>query len=203
MKKAFTKLLSVFLCILMVVYLLPTSVYASAIEHISDMIKSTGNTETRIEKDIYPLGEDISLRTENAKYIRMSDGSYYVATYETAVHYLDENGKWEEIDNTLVSSAAEDDNDFSGVATSKGKLNIKFANNSSSSKILAIKEDKYKVSFGVVGANKTKAATIVNPEEHDGNATSLDRLTIVKKGISKVLYSDILEIGRASCRERV
>ena len=140
--KRFSKILSVILCFLLVFYLLPTSVYASAIEHISDMIKSTGNTETRIEKDIYPLGEDISLRTENAKYIRMSDGSYYVATYETAVHYLDENGKWEEIDNTLVSSAAEDDNDFSGVATSKGKLNIKFANNSSSSKILAIKEDR-------------------------------------------------------------
>ena len=193
MKKTFTKLLSVFLCILMVVYLLPTSVYVSAIEHISDMIKPSGNAETSIEKDVYPLGEDISLRTENAKYIRMSDGSYYVATYETAVHYLDENGKWEEIDNTLVSSAAEDDNDFSGVATSKGKLNIKFANNSSSSKLMEIKEENYKVSFHLVGANKTKAATIVNPEEHDENATSLDRLTIVKRGISKVLYSDILD----------
>ena len=44
--KRFSKILSVILCFLLVFYLLPTSVYASAIEHISDMIKSTGDRKS-------------------------------------------------------------------------------------------------------------------------------------------------------------
>lgn len=126
--------------------------------------------------------------------IRMSDGSYHVAMYETAVHYLDEDGDWDEIDNTLVSSSSNDTDDFAGVSNLKGKWSVKFANNSSSSKLVAIKDSEYKLSFHLVNANKSKAATVIQPDLSENDESSvLERILIVKKGISRVKYSDILD----------
>ena len=122
----------------------------------------------------------------------MSDGSYYVAMYNSAVHYLD-GDVWEEIDNTLASSSASDSDDIAGVATSKGKHTIKFANNSNSSKLVAIKQGNFKISFNLVGANKSKGMTVTNPEAHSEDATELERLTVVKKAVSSVMYEDILD----------
>jgi hypothetical protein len=136
------------------------------------------------------LGEDVSKRTENAKYIRMSDGSYYVAMYDDAVHYQDENGDWQDIDNTLSESSAADSDDVAGVATSKGKHTVEFANNSNSSKLVAIKQDKYKISFNLIGANKSKAAMVTNPAEHAEDATELEKITVLNKMISSVKYAD-------------
>ena len=86
--KTFTKVLSVFLSILMILYLVPPFVYAQTVEDIASLL-SSGEDEAPVlgngTTELYALGEDTSMRTENAKYIRMSDGSYYVAMYENAV----------------------------------------------------------------------------------------------------------------------
>ena len=95
--------------------------------------------------------------------------------------------------NTLSSSASADDDDFVGASTNKSKYNVKFANNSSSSKLVAIKDGNYKISFGLVNADKTKAATVTNPSAHEEDATELERLIYVKNAISSVVYADILE----------
>ena len=189
-----TKILSVLLAILMFVTFVPSSVYAAVADAFNTNEtynnSTTGNNDS--VKEAYAIGEDISKRTENAKYIRMSDGSYYVAMYDNAVHYQDEDGVWQDIDNTLSDSSAVDSDDITGVATSKGKHTVKFANNSNSSKLVAIKQDKYKISFNLVGANKSKAATVTNPAEHAGDATELEKITVLNKMISSVKYTDIL-----------
>ena len=46
--------------------------------------------------------EQIDLRTSNAKVYQNSDGSGYAEVYQIPVHYQDEQGVWQEIDNTLV-----------------------------------------------------------------------------------------------------
>ena len=56
------------------------------------------DSETKIP---YVLYEDPSLRTENEKQFRMSDGSYTLTQYPRAVHYQ-QGEEWEEIDNTLT-----------------------------------------------------------------------------------------------------
>ena len=195
-----TKMLSVLLALVMFVTFVPNSVYAAVADLISDnsaesTLENDAENGENIEegsKEVYALGEDVSKRTENAKYIRMSDGSYYVAMYNNAVHYQDENGDWQDIDNTLSESAAVDSDDVVGVATSKGKHTVKFANNSNSSKLVAIKQDNYKISFNLVGANKSKAATVTNPTEHAEEATELEKITVLNKMISSVKYADIL-----------
>lgn len=108
--KTFTKALSIFLSILMVIYLVPASVYAQTAENIASLFDGNEDAEPiseSLDTEAYALGEDVSMRTENAKYIRMSDGSYYVAMYDQPVHYLDADDVWQEIDNRLESSGSE------------------------------------------------------------------------------------------------
>lgn len=74
MKKIFTKLLSVFICALMIAYLLPTSVYASAINRISKPTVQEQGQSVDGDAEPYAIGEDISLRNENTKYIATLQG---------------------------------------------------------------------------------------------------------------------------------
>ena len=61
------------------------------------------NDETRtVEAPVTVLGEVESLRTEDEKHFRMSDGTYMAVSYGMAVHYEDEDGLWQDIDNRMV-----------------------------------------------------------------------------------------------------
>ncbi len=48
--------------------------------------------------------EDVSKREQLRKTFRMTDGTNTVITYAESVHYLDEYGKWQAVDNTLNES---------------------------------------------------------------------------------------------------
>ena len=50
------------------------------------------------------LGEVESLRGENEKHFRMSDGSYMAVSYGMPVHVQDEDGEWQDIDNRMILS---------------------------------------------------------------------------------------------------
>ena len=132
MKKFTTRFFTVLLSVAILISVLPMSVFAAEIERGDDAIAYTLQEPTSGQADesekVYAVDEDVTLRNENTKYIRMSDGSYYVALYDTAVHYLNEDDEWVEIDNTLSQSEASDEEDFVGVGTNKGMVNIKFAN---------------------------------------------------------------------------
>ena len=61
------------------------------------------NAETRTtEAPVTVLGEMESLRTEDEKHFRMSDGTYMAVSYGMAVHVQDEDGQWQDIDNRMV-----------------------------------------------------------------------------------------------------
>lgn len=49
------------------------------------------------------LPEDTSLRTEISKHFKISENGYIAAVYDQPIHYLDDNGVWQDIDNSLVA----------------------------------------------------------------------------------------------------
>ncbi|MDR1410144.1 MAG: DNRLRE domain-containing protein [Oscillospiraceae bacterium] len=53
------------------------------------------------ELPVEMLAEETALRNENVKVFRQSDGSYQALVYAIPVHFKDENGVWQDIDNTL------------------------------------------------------------------------------------------------------
>lgn len=108
----FIKMLSVLLALLLTVFVVPATVYADVIDMVTEAISSTSSDApmpetspsdvdsllTRVGDDIF---EDVDLREENVKHFRLADGSYSAYLYDMPVHILDENGKWQDIDNTL------------------------------------------------------------------------------------------------------
>lgn len=128
----------------------------------------------------YVIGEDVSRRGENEKHFLMSDGSSVAALYETDVHYQDETGAFQEIDNSFESAGDE-------YQTKDGKQKVKLAKKASAKKLVTIHTDDYKISWGFADAAKSRAE--VQPMEE--NLT--DDPFAVKNLTGEMRYSDVFD----------
>lgn len=148
------------------------------------------------------IAEDTSRRNENEKHFRLSDGTFTAAQYPSSIHFKDEKGEWQDIDNSLSLKAAEDSEDINGFANKAGELDIKFANNSNASKLLRIKKEGYEISWGLASnkKNNVNAKAYNNGEEDIAslNASEKDKVTLeneqkmnLEKIKSTVKYTDI------------
>ena len=58
--------------------------------------------EAASEAEPAVLGEITELREENVKHFRMDNGTYTAVMYDQPVHYIDSEGEWQNVDNSLV-----------------------------------------------------------------------------------------------------
>ena len=112
MNKKFKTMQSVIAIILAVLTVAsPVSIMASQ-QNIAAAAESQAQesetTEDSSTEDAHVLYEDTSMRDESTKYFRMSDGTVQAAQYLTPVHF-EQNGRWEDYDNTLSETSADDD----------------------------------------------------------------------------------------------
>lgn len=174
--KRVSKLLTVFLAVLMILYTIPLGVLAAEVRDRASVTESdteaaspsvstsessldqffSPETEAEI-KDKLSLGtfEIESLRDAYTKHIRLDDGSYVAMQYSEPVHKLDSEGKWREIDNTLSLFA---DNDRSSYITGDGR--ISFAGSTDDGKLYCISENGYTVEFSIVRKREATDATV-------------------------------------------
>ena len=136
--------------ILILVVSLPTYAFATGIDAADE------TEEIKIDYETEVIEEKESLRDENIKHYLLSDGTTKAVVYSSPVHYLNENGEWTDIDNTLSL--------ISNEYTANNKFEIKFAKKSGSSNLLSIKDGEYKITFSPLNANKSNAE-IENPEK--------------------------------------
>lgn len=182
-KKLSTKILSFIMTFLVLAISLPIYAFASAIDtkaENKETIEETINSAQAISDELYVLEEDVTLREENAKHFKLSDGTMKAVSYAQAVHYKDENGNWIDIDNSLTLSGSE-------YATSN-KQEIKFANKSGSNGLISIKDGEYKIDFTPLNTNKV-SVEIENPEGN--NSRKFDDVKKLNKLVSKATYKDI------------
>ncbi|MBO5109487.1 MAG: hypothetical protein J6D21_02110, partial [Clostridia bacterium] len=164
MKKNAFKLLSVFLSVLMIVMSVPLTAFAAAVtDNTSESVK--------LNTDIIELTDK---RTATSKTFRLDDGSYYVAEYDTEIHYLDENGLWQDIDNTLAASGSE-------FSTNNAK--IKFAKKITGNEtIFTLHDGNRKLTLSLNGALKKTDGVITNASADLGeDATELQKMTTLEK----------------------
>ncbi|MBQ7826731.1 MAG: DNRLRE domain-containing protein, partial [Clostridia bacterium] len=175
MKKNAFKLLSVFLSVLMIVMSVPLTAFAADVT--DNAIESV-----EVNTDIIELTDK---RTATSKTFRLDDGSYYVAEYDTEIHYLDENGMWQDIDNTLAASGSE-------FSTSNAK--IKFAKKITGNEtIFTLHDGNRKLTLSLDGAVKKTQGVITNASSDlGGDATELQKMTTLEKISASILYADIL-----------
>ena len=69
-----------------------------------DVEESQAGTAEDQSEQLHILGEVEALRTESQKHFRLSDGSFAAVAYDSPVHYVDSDGQWQDIDNTLIRS---------------------------------------------------------------------------------------------------
>lgn len=95
------------------------------------------------EEIIGEVEEIIDLREENVKHFRLADGTYEAVVYAEAVHRKDENGDWQDIDNTLELIS---DNGSPKYISSDSR--VKFAEKfTANSELLSLNENGYSISM--------------------------------------------------------
>ncbi len=184
MKKIGTRALSIVISILMVIYLVPLSVYASFSEYLSDKEnRDIAQEPSGIIRDVFEVTDR---REETVKHFRLEDGSYTAVQYDVPVHYMDEDGEWQDIDNRLESSGSE---------YSTGNARIKFAKKITGNETLfTLHDGNRKITMSLDGAIKKTAGQVTNTEtEFDGNATKLQKLMTLGNLSSRIMYEDILD----------
>ena len=189
------RILATFLSIALLICALPQSVLAqiSDLLNASESQLTTEEPSVTLDPSVYVLGEVIDSRTETSKTFRMSDGSFIAADYGKAIHYADENGAWEDYDNTLAFSeaSARDVEDMAGFINAGNNVSIKLANNSNSNNLLKLTMGTYKVSMHLVDANKSKALEVY-PALEKPTGNDIESASALHKFSSGAIYKDIL-----------
>ena len=182
LKKYTFKTLAVFLSILMIVYLVPTFVFAEWIDGLSSGASGENDEPAGRASDTYEMTER---REENVKHFHCPDGTNIAVQYDMPVHYLD-NGEWKDIDNTLAASG----NDYS---TSNAR--IKFAKKiTGNESLFTLHDGNRKIVMSLDGARKKTAGKVTSLEkETDATETKLQKLMRLDKLSSKITYENILD----------
>ena len=100
----------------------------------------------------------------------------------TITAYMDENGKWIDIDNALTLN----ENDYSA----NNKSEIKFANKSGSGGLVSIKDGEYKIDFTPLNTNKV-SVVIENPQSN--NSRKFEDVSKLNNLISRAIYADVYD----------
>ncbi len=180
MKTKSFKIFTFIMAILMLFVYMPMYSFATLIENNSE---ATEEESTEIAKqDVIVLEENKELRDENIKHFKLSDGTTKAVVYSQAVHYLDENGNWIDIDNALTLNGSE--------YSSNNKQTVKFANKSGSNGLVSIKDGDYKIDFTPLNTNKVKVE-IENPQKN--NSRKFEDMSQLDNLISKAIYKNIYD----------
>lgn len=97
MKRLFTKFLAMVLTTALLIELLPAA----------NAVATNAVTVDDGYADNHVVGEVNEERTETGKRFRLADGSYAAVEYGAPVHYADDDGNWQDIDNTLALQNAD------------------------------------------------------------------------------------------------
>lgn len=173
------------LSILIMLYAVPANVFAELIDVIDATLENQANEDTiedALEKEVF---EVIDRREETVKHFRTEDGSFAAVQYNAPVHEMDENGEWQDIDNTLSATGSE-------YITSNAR--VKFAKKTTGNETLfTLHDGNHKIDMSLSGANKKVAGQVTNTQtEFSEDATQLQKLMALDKLSSKILYPDIL-----------
>lgn len=176
----FKSIISAILSVVLTVSSLPVSVVSGmSAENIGfDDSKVISEDTAESMHILYELKEK---RETNTKHFLMSDGSYMAAQYDEPVHYLTENGVWEEYDNTMVADADEYSN-------KKSDKNITLSKKVKQNKTVEISVDGYRISWGFDNA----AASAVELIQHEHFYSSQDDAFLtVPDAVKEARYNNV------------
>ena len=184
MKKAFVKISAIVISAIIFIQLLPlSSIAASVNEYKAAVDFSTTKDETNSPI----VDEQISKRTEYSKTFLREDGSFTKVVTVDPIHYA-ENGKWEDIDNTLTLT--KDANRKDVYSNSQNSFSIEAPKTMNKNSGFIVLNDKYGISFKVNNMSES-SAVIDNSSDLNEEQDAVKRVNLNQK-TSEIKYKNIL-----------
>ncbi len=182
------RLVSLLLSLALIIVGLPLTVFAEGIselvENASSVDKNAESSDQEVADILTDSFEVTELREETVKHFRTEDGSYVAAQYDMPVHYLDDNGKWQDIDNTLSESGSE-----YSTRDAKVKFAKKITGNES---LFTLHDGNGKITMSLDGAIKKTQGVVVANESANDSMTKLQKMMALDKLSGTIVYADIL-----------
>ena len=153
MKKQFFQICSFFLCVAMLIGMLPTQVIAETTQTESLSTNTATENAQAAEAETYAdaivLGEIVEDRTEYSKDFLLSNGTHVAAVYADPIHY-EKDGSWQEIDNTLKLSKE------GTYVNAAGALAVALPQSISKTAPVTVSRDGHELSFFMSGELRTQ-----------------------------------------------
>lgn len=203
-KFRYVKMIALLLSMVMVLCSVPMTVVAEPVENgsaadqlpdgiISESMESIGDTK------IAGIAEIEELREQNVKHFKRTDGTYEMVVYPTAVHRMDANGVWQDIDNNLSLQTVKG-NQLYATADSRTYFTKSFVANQ---ELFALSENGYSISMTFVsnqlstGSMQTSVLPLseTRVENAPAKATSTEYTSVKEAAAinnkSSIYYSNI------------
>jgi len=147
------RFLAIIMAFMVAFVTMPVQAIALGLEEIGKMgATATDNSLIETgdgEQDVFIVEEDRTKRGQFEKHYLCSDGTFISVTYPEAIHYLDDNNQWQDVDQSLTYDSA------SGMYISdKADFVVSFSNNVSSTNIASIERNGYALSWGIQTTKK-------------------------------------------------
>ncbi|MBQ8209583.1 MAG: RHS repeat protein, partial [Clostridia bacterium] len=140
------KSVALILSLLLIMQILPMSVFAEEAAEADDASAEIIAEETETEEEASIIAEDEAKRDENTKHYLLSDGSYNAVVYPVPIHYQkDGETEWDEIDNTLIEVSDENENEY--FIPEASPIDVKFAKYGDSDNLVRYKVNGYEISW--------------------------------------------------------
>lgn len=196
MKKVFKmslKVLSVILTVLMVLQIAPMQLIANAYNEAMAIKNMPREDVTTFASDedfsaeiLYEVEEK---RDEFTKVYKKNDGSYTAMVSSEPLHFI-ENGKWTDIDNTLVSSV---ENGESVFTNTNSMFDIMFPEELSEDSAIEIKNDEYSLSFSLQDIEISQVEITENTNNSaDTNENNQQIKEQLKTQSNSALYENVM-----------
>ena len=136
------------------------------------------------------VAEEISLREENVKHFRLSNGTYQAVVYGSPVHRKDKDGAWQNIDNSL---SIRSEGKSKVYATSDSR--ISFAESYQANEALfTLSENGYAVSLSLSEGLSASKGAVTNPKRKSDTTIFSSLSEAIKiDNRSSILYKNILK----------
>lgn len=198
------KLISFFLSLVIIFGCLPKTVIAldlntetvkSDVETISDNYEEETVISNEVKDDEVSVKEVVALRDESVKHFDMGDGTYQAVTYGYPVHRKDAIGKWQDIDNSLITETSKGIEKYS-----TRDSRVKFASQySPSASLMTFSENGYTIEMSLITQSKgvaSSTAKVNNSIDTDlsgTNSMSRDIINIINSNLkSSIKYDNIV-----------
>lgn len=181
----YTRILSLILSILIIFYVIPTTVFAENSEQVEVDTENSASVNEAISTYTPEIYEVTELRESNVKHFCLEDGSYVAAQYNYPVHYTDENGELVDINNRLEEGSG-------GIFANKNSR-VNFVKKiTGSGKLFTLSEGDTKIEMSVLNANKGISGTVQNSSDAGVN-TELQKKMNLENLSSKILYKEVFD----------